>query len=66
MSDLIYPPCVLSEYDNSTNGDNSNSNNNDNNNIILTMTILIINIRTLIKAIYIFVIINNSHTIRNT
>ena len=32
MSDLTYPPCVFSEYDNSTNGDNNNSNYNDNNN----------------------------------
>ena len=32
MSDLTYPPCVFSEYDNNTNGDNNNSNYNDNNN----------------------------------
>ena len=32
MSDLTYPPCVFSEYDNSTKGDSSNSNYNDNNN----------------------------------
>ena len=32
LSDLTYPPSVFSEYDDSTNGDNSNSNYNHNNN----------------------------------
>ena len=32
MSALTYPPCVFSEYDNNTIGDNSNSNCNDDNN----------------------------------
>ena len=34
--------------------------------MIITMAILIINIRMLIVVIDIFVIVNNSHTIRNT
>ena len=34
--------------------------------MIITMAILIINIRMLIMVIDIFVIVNNSHTIRNT
>ena len=34
--------------------------------MIIAMAILIINIRMLIMVIDIFVIVNNSHTIRNT
>ena len=32
MSDLTYPPSILSEYDNNINSDSSNSNYDDNDN----------------------------------
>ena len=64
MSDLTYLPCI-SEYDNNTNGDNSNSNYYNNNDINSGSTDnKHKNVNNMV--IYIFVIVNNSYTIRNT
>ena len=64
MSDLTYLPCI-SEYGNNTNGDNSNSNYNNNNDINNGSTDnKHKNVNNMV--IYIFVIVNNSYTIRNT